>query len=188
MKITDKFQKIKADLSPVGLRRGEFVNYFCTPLKSLIFADLGVDGIHFCVIPSKKDKTLESSPIYVVSPSMSDHYVEPIAENFYDFISIVVTIKDAGALECVSYCSEEKFINYLKDIPNESSEITQAITALKENFDIKDIPNVYEYVKKIQQNTALKKVKFSPEYYDVTGEGGPTSATCTIDLEMHKIE
>jgi hypothetical protein len=161
---------MKTDLSHIGLRRGEFANYFCTPLNAVIFADLGVDGIHYCIIPSNEDKTLENSTIYVVSPCMMEHYVEPVAESFSDFLSVVAITKDAGAMECISYMSKEAFTNYLKDIPEERKEIVQAIEALRENFALKDIPDVYDYVKNVQQNVSLHKVKFSSEYYEITGE------------------
>jgi lysophospholipase L1-like esterase len=184
MKITDKFQKIKTDLSSIGLRRGEFVNYFCTPLNSVIFADLGVDGIHFCIIPVNEDESLENSPVYVVSPCMTEHYIEPVAENFSDFLSLVAITKDAGAMECISYITKEAFINYLKDIPGEREEIIQATRALIENFTLKDIEDVYDYVRSVQRNVRLSNIKFSSEYYEVTGEVETTSATCTMPIKV----
>jgi hypothetical protein len=170
MNITDKFQEIKEDLSHIGLRRGEFVNYFCTPLDAVIFADLGVDGIYFCIIPLQYDKTLENSPIYVISPFMSEHYVEPIAENFTYFLSLIAVTKDASAMECISYMTKESFNNYLKNVPETREEIVQAIRALKEKFSLKDIPDVYDYVKNVQKNERWRKVKFTQEYYEVIGE------------------
>lgn len=170
MKIIGKFQEIKTDLSYIGLNRGELGSYFCTPLGAIIFASLGVDGIHFCILPSEGDKSLENSPVYVISPCMSEHYIEPVAKNFTDFLNLVMITKDAGAMECISYMTKEAFINYLKDIPEEREEVIKAIGSIKENFTSKDIPDVYDYVKSIQQDVRLRKVKFSQEYYEVTGE------------------
>ena len=169
MKIIYKFYEIRTDLSYIGLHRGEFGSYFCTPLKAVIFASLGVDGIHFCILPYEEDKTLENSPVYVVSPCMPEHYVEPVAKNFADFLNLVMATKDAGAMECISYMTKESFINYLKDIPEGKEEIIKAIEGIKENFTLKDIPDVYDYVKSVQQDVILKEVKFSQEYYEVTG-------------------
>lgn len=170
MKIIDKFNGIKADLSYIGLRRDEFPSYFCTPLNSVIFASLGVDGIHFCILPSKDDSTLENSPVYIVSPCMPDHYVEPIADSFTEFLSLVLTTKDAGAMECISYMTKEAFNNYLKDIPVEEEETIQAVNAIKENFGLEGILDVYDYVRSIQRDIRFRKIKFSQEYYAITGE------------------
>lgn len=170
MRITDEFQKIKTDLSYIGLCRGTFEKYFCTPLNSIIFAGLGVDGIHFCIIPSKEDKTLENSPVYVVSPLMPGHYTEPVAENFTDFLSLVIITKDAATMESISYMDKETFDNYLQDISGENKETIEAIRVLKETFNLKDIPDVYHYVKSVQQNIEFRKIKFSPEYYELIDE------------------
>lgn len=170
MKIIDKFNNIDADLSSIGLRRAEFPSYFCTPLNAVIFANLGVDGIHFCILPSKEDSTLENSPVYIVSPCMPEHYVEPIAASFAEFLSLVVTIKDAGAMECISYITKEAFYSYLKDIPVEKEEIIKVVNAIRENFVLEDIPNVYDYVKNIQQDLRFRRIKFSKEYYAMTGD------------------
>jgi hypothetical protein len=170
MEMICKFQEIRTDLSYIGLHRGEFRSYFCTPLKAVIFASLRVDGIHFCILPSEEDKTLENSPVYVISPCMPEHYVEPVAKNFADFLYLVVATKDAGVMECISYMSKEAFTNYLKDIPEQKEEIIKAIEGIRENFTLRDIPDVYDYVKSVQQDARLREVKFSQEYYEVTGE------------------
>jgi len=66
------------------------VVYFCTPVDAEVIGWLGVDGIHFCFIPS-----ISSDMVFVVSPMpCGEHYVEPIARSFQDFLSLVLFCKD----------------------------------------------------------------------------------------------
>lgn len=109
MQIIDRFINIETDLSPIGLiRNKDYGGYFCTPKNAVVFANIGCDGIHFCIIPYENDLTLERSPVYVISPMMPDHSVEAVAEKFYDFLSLVVSVQDATFLECISYFFHKK--------------------------------------------------------------------------------
>lgn len=170
-KTTEVFLEIKADLSDIGLIRDQsFPHYFCTPLNAIIFAGTGVDGIHFCIIPNENDWTLERSPVYVVSPMMPDHYVEAIAENFNDFISMVVSIKDAPLLECISYSARDRFLEEIQRTANDNVEIETAISALTGTFSTKMVDDVYDCVRQVQAKMELRKLQFSEEYYEFTGQ------------------
>lgn len=171
MKITDVFFSIKTDLSVVGLiRNSDFPHYFCTPKNAVIFSDLGVDGIHFCIIPNANDLTLEHSPIYVISPTLShQHLVMVVAEDFRTFLELVISIKDAGALECISYVTEARYTEYLNDIPSDHQGIDRAVETLTEVFKLKKVSDVYGYVKKLQENMDLSQIEFSKEYYEIVG-------------------
>lgn len=171
IKKTDVFFQIKADLSHIGLiRDSSFPRYFCTPLNAIIFANTGVDGVHFCVVPNEKNPTLEQSPVYVVSPTMPDHYVEAIAENFNDFISIVVSAKDATLLECISYCARDGFYKGIQSIPDDNFEIKTAISAFSSTFPAKMIVDVYDFVRQVQGKLKHETLQFSEEYYELTGQ------------------
>lgn len=171
MKIIDKFYGIETDLSPVGLIRDKnFSNYFCTPENAIILANLGVDGIHFCIIPKDNDLTLENSPVYVVSPMMSPYYVMVVAENIRMFLNLIISTRDAGALECAGYLPEEKYAEYLKTIPYDWKEATEAVVSLQNTFDLQKTDNVYNYIKNLQNNADLTAIKFSKEYYELVGE------------------
>lgn len=170
-KIIDVFFQIKADLSQIGLiRDSSFSRYFCTPLNAIIFASTGMDGMHFCIVPNDNDPTLEQSPVYVVSPMISDHYVEAIAENFIDFISIVVSTKDAPLLECISYCARDRFYEQIQSISDDNFEAKTAISALNSTFSIKVIDNVYDFVRQVQAKLKCETLQFSEEYYELTGQ------------------
>ena len=176
MRITEKFSNIAIVLSRFGLEKHSG-GYFCTPKNAVTFAGIGVDGIHFCILPDENDLTLENSPVYVISPMMPDHYVEIVAENFYDFISLVITAKDAGALECISYFTSEKYLEYLQSISDSllqntefNNKVKKATTALLDEFNNnKKIDDVYGYVKQLQAKTDLTKIQYTNEYYDLIG-------------------
>jgi hypothetical protein len=177
MKIIDKFLNITTNLEGIGLLKYDTINddykYFCTPTNAVVFATIGTDGIHFCIIPDENDKTLEYSPVYVINPMIMipDHYVEIVAKNFYEFLSVVITAKDAGALECISYLEKERCLEHLQVIDNTYDKIKygEAVAALSNEFNIPPIYDVYEYVKQLQDKTDMTKINYSEEYYEALG-------------------
>jgi len=176
MLVTEKFSKIPTDLlAPLGLIKTNKGGYLCTPVNAVTFATIGVDGIHFCIIPEINDLTRECSPVYVISPMMFDNEVNIVAKNFYDFISLVIKIKDASRLECISYFNYLPEGSFLEGTQNEEpdesyeAEVNAAIAALSEAFhgNLREINDVYAYVKKLQAETDLSTIQYSDEYYEV---------------------
>lgn len=179
MNYLDKFLSINIDLDAIGLMRvKEFPRYFCTPTQAVIIASLGVDGIHFCLIRDDNDDNFENSPVYVVSPMMPEHYVEIVGRSLRDFLNLVITCKDAGALECISYMSENKFNEYLEEsfknrqeIPNINERIENTILYLKSCFELEEIDNVYRHIQETKNNPIYSvEFTFSQEYYKNKGE------------------
>ncbi len=126
--------------------------YDCMPIGALPFASMGVDGVHYCIVPKENDETLENSPIYRISPmDFSNGTVLWTAKNFYDLISIAVMLKDAWCLPSMIY---ERYPNFLKesereyDIKDEEEkrEIKRDIAVLKKEFPIIKIDDLYSYV------------------------------------------
>ena len=83
MTIYNKFNKLNIDTMLLGIEQGNNESlYFCTPKGAKIIGWAGVDGIHFCFIPS-----ISFDMVFVVSPMpCGEHYVEPIARNFLEMI------------------------------------------------------------------------------------------------------
>jgi hypothetical protein len=178
MNYIDKFFSITIDFDVIGLMRvKEFPRYFCTPIQAAIFASTGVDGIHFCLIRNENDHNFENSPVYVVSPMMPEHYIELVGRSLMDFLSLVITCKDAGALECIAYMSENSFNEYLEEssknrneMPIMNDKIEKAILALKSCFELKEIDNVYQHIQETKNNSIYHaEFTFSQEYYDLIG-------------------
>ena len=82
----EKFQKLKVDTSCIGLAREENSKYFCTPIGATI---IGWDnGIHYIFIKGFDEM------VFAVNPdTVCDYYVYPLANNFSDFLSLVLATK-----------------------------------------------------------------------------------------------
>ena len=142
------------------------VAYFCTPVGAEVIGWLGVDGIHFCFIPS-----ISFDMVFAVSPMpCGEHYVEPIARNFQEFLSLVLFCKDASPLEQICWVSEEQFLELLKlEEGNRDSVQEAALNILCTELGIEVNPNAYQYVKSLQANFDYSTIPFSEDYYDALG-------------------
>lgn len=140
--------------------------YFCTPVGAEVIGWLGVDGIHFCFIPS-----ISSDMVFAVSPMpCGEHYVEPIAHNFQEFLSLVLYCKSAGPLEQICWISKEQFSELLKsEEESDWSAKDAALDILRTEFGIEVQSNAYQYVKSLQVNFDYSTIPFSEEYYDTLG-------------------
>lgn len=170
----DKLYEIEKDLSVIGLTlTKDFLPYFCTPVNAVVFAHLGQDGIHFCIVRSEKG--IENSPVYVVSPTESRHYIDLVGRNLMDFLNLVITCKDATALEYISYASEYKFNKYIEEIkgqllenPDFNIAVEDVICTLKTVFKLQEINNVYNHVKDTKESSIYHaNLTFSKEYQDL---------------------
>ena len=197
MRATDKLAAISTDLSPVGLITEGGGGYWCTPKNAFTFAHTGGDGIHFCMIPDGSDPMLENSPVYIVNPSDPCHFISVVAENFYDFISLVIEAENAEILANICLpITREQFLeslregdDYMRQSPwvnyeEHRSSIGKAIAALSEAFhgDIKKIDDVYAHVKQIQAKTDFTKIEYTEEYYKSLGliDNGETHGHTTV--------
>lgn len=142
------------------------VTYFCTPVGTVVIGWLGVDGIHFCFIPS-----ISSDMVFVVSPMpCGEHHVEPIARSFQDFLSLVLFCKGASPLEHISWMGERQFSELLKaDEENGCSARDAALDTLRKELGIEVQTNAYIYVENLQANFDYSLIPFSEEYYVTLG-------------------
>ena len=164
-----RFRALTFQKEAIGLEWNDSdMKYFCTPVGAEIIGWLGTDGIHFCFIP-----LLSSDIVFSVSPmSCGEHYVEPIARNFREFLSLVLFCKDASPLEQICWMDEENFFALLKlEGKNSCLEKDSALNTLREEFGIQAQSNVYQYVKSLQDNFDYLTIPFSEEYYDTLGIG-----------------
>jgi hypothetical protein len=148
MEFKDGLNKLEAlSLYPAEER------YHCTPVEAVLLASIGVDGIHYCILPTI-GKKLEDSPVIVVTP-LSDVEVIPVAENIRDFISLVVTLKEAGAIEAAALREKDDFLKYLdEDLQGDSNHerlVKEAVEYCKNEFNIGLMENPYEYIQSIKQ-------------------------------------
>lgn len=154
MNLVEKYYALASELDAIGLIIDrDYSPYFCTPLQSNILGHIGSDGIHFCIV--KGDMSLENSPVYAIDPSMPDHFVELIAKDMIDFLSLVASCKDASALACISYLTEVSFNEHLKKIqegldewPEFWEKAETSIDRLKSTFELEEITDVFQHIQK----------------------------------------
>jgi hypothetical protein len=163
----NRFRALPFSKDAIGLGRSDSdVKYFCTPVDAEVIGWLGVDGIHFCFIPS-----ISYDIVFAVSPMpCGEHYVEPIARNFQEFLSLVIFCKGASPLEQIYWMEEEQFSELLK-LEEENTWLARdaALNTLCKEFGIEAQSNTYQYVRCLQANFDHSTIPFSDEYYDTLG-------------------
>ena len=91
-----KLKALSIDASWIGLSIEEGPDYFCTPIGSTI---IGWDnGIHYCFIEGFGEM------VFCVNPeTCCDYYVYPLANNFNDFLSLILATQTLTQCSKLSY-------------------------------------------------------------------------------------
>lgn len=173
MDIFKWFSQSKIDFSLIGLIRenkSSECRYYCTPTDAIIFARLGVDGVHFCLIPKADD--LNRAKVYIVAP-IDMNIIEPVAENLYLFFDMLITAKNANTFSWISELSKEKFkkLFYEEQINMDSPQEQQLLEIISQTVTptFNTIDEVYDAVKELQSSFNINEINFSDEYYECTG-------------------
>ena len=154
------FNKLKIDLSPLGfMQNGDFEFYYCTPKNAKIIAAMGVDGIHFCIIPQFGEM------IFAVSPMNFGDCVHPIARNFEDLLRLLLDCVDVSVLEQCYAWDKEQYKAFLTDYP--VTEKQQAVLdEIKNKCSLEAMNDSFEYIKKLQAEFDLSQITYTEDYYD----------------------
>ena len=128
-KVFQKFLRSGIELSVVGVECREDNNpYFFTPKCASIFGWAGVDGIHFCFVRGF------GSMVFSVSPMNSaPDFVHPLANNFADFLRLLLACGDSAALEQAWMWDKAQFEAFLRDNPP-THEQKKALSELAEGI------------------------------------------------------
>jgi len=187
MTIIDKFLNIDFNENSLLLDKVIDMHYDITPIGAKIFASMGVDGVHYCIVPKNGDVTLENSPVYRISPmDFSEGAIIWAAKNIYDFMGISITLKDFWILPCLIGLSEKEFsenikiseIEFNEKADIEKSEIIKSVNLLKKVFSAINVKNLYQYIhESYSDKNNHVKLEFSiPDiveikhgFYDFTG-------------------
>ena len=165
------FCELNIDRTAIGLGKSENgVEYFCTPVGAEVIGYEGVDGIHYCFIPEFGDYVFAVNPMPAV-----DEYVYPLAKNFEDFLSIIITCNSTAAVEqIVGWDSKELFEDYIKSSDDTYyCERKEIFGYIKDELNIGLMYDPFEYVKELQEGFPYDKILFSDEFYDWTGRERP---------------
>lgn len=161
-----KFKELKIDKSWIGLSPEENAEYFCTPVDADI---IGWDnGIHYCFIPDFDEM------VFAVNPeTCTDTYVYPLAHNFKDFLSLILTVKGTNTLQQIIYWNKQQyndFINSEEEVEFTSKkEVSVVLDTIHKELNIEMIEDPFEYVKNVQKDFPYHEICFKDEFYEITG-------------------
>lgn len=167
IELYEKYKSLKIDGSYIGLERGEEIgDYFCTPIGAKV---IGWDnGMHYCFIDGFDEM------VFCVNPdTCCDYYVYPLAKNFYDFLSLIVTTKNVNTMQQIIWWNKADYDNFMRD-PNtiewaENLETVAIITQIQTKLGVQPMENPFEYIKKVQKGFPYDEIQFTNEYYDTLG-------------------
>ena len=160
MNTYQKFKKLNIRHSAIGLEQSDTdVTYYCTPRDAEIIGWAGVDGIHYCTIPEFGEM------VFAVSPMNFGDCVHPIARNFEDLLRLLLSCGSMDVLEQCYAWDEEQFKAFLIDC-SATEEQQSVLDALRTEFGLEPIENVFGYVKELQAEFDLSQIPYTEEYYD----------------------
>lgn len=167
-----RFCALNIDFEAIGLMEPgvEQAPYFCTPVGAEYVGRIGVDGIHFILLPGDER-------VFCVSPCMGEAgtFVLPVAEDFRSFLSYLLYCRGASPLEEIAWVDRAAFQGQLaaevadrERAPQLYGQEDHALAALAETFQVEPA-DPYERVKALQAVFDPARLQFSHEYYDVLG-------------------
>lgn len=164
MKFFDKFKELNIDLSPVGFERasGDYT-YFCTPAGARILGRAGVDGIHYCAVRGFGETVFAVCPM-----NLPGEYVRPVAKSFEDLLRLLLACGDMAAIDQAGGWDRAGFERFLRE--NEPApEAENVLRELEDKLGLAPMEDPFGYIKALQAGFDYGKLRFSREYYEVTG-------------------
>lgn len=155
-----KFLRKHINLAPLGIEQiSDNTAYFCTPKGASIIGWAGVDGIHYCFIRGFGET------VFSVNPSnINPHYVHPLANNFEDFLRLLLASGSADALEQAWMLDKEQFNAYIKEnSPKESSQTVLAEIA--DSLSLAPMKSPWQYIKELQNTFDYSKIRYTEDFY-----------------------
>ena len=155
------FLKTGIDLAPFGIeRREENIPYFCTPKGADVIGWTGGDGIHYCFVRGF------GGMVFAVSPmNGGSDCVHPVAENFADFLRLLIACGGESAIEQAWQWSREQFDAFLQEYP--PSDQAKAVSAqITEKLGLQPMDDPWGYIMQVQQAFDYTRIPYSEDYYD----------------------
>ena len=156
-----KFLRKHLDLSSLSvMRREDNDPYFCTPKGASIFGWAGVDGIHFCFVRGFGETVFAVSPM-----NGGKDCVHVIARDFNDFLRLLLATGDSAALEQAWQWDEAQFDAFLAENPP-TDEQKAVLSQISTVFSLTPMERPWQYLRKLQAEFDLSKLKFTEDFYD----------------------
>lgn len=172
----ERFYALDIDTGYIGLEKSSDSEGWYVPKGARVFAALGVDGVMFCFIDGFGET------VFALSPETYDNRVcHPLANNFEDFLGLVLACKSADPLEQIYWLDKDRFY-HLINVKNEewhNAEIDaaqeSALSAIRSELGVKPITEPYDFVRAVQANFDYSRISYDDEYYETLGLSAPNS-------------
>lgn len=157
-----KFLRFGIGLASVGINtRDDESRYFCTPKGAFLIGWGGVDGIHYCFLRGFGEMVFAVSPM-----NTAPDYVHPLAQNFTDFLRLLLACGDAAVLEQAWMWDKTQFETFLKE-NSTTGEQKEVLDEIAEKMKLTAMEQPWEYIKSLQSSFDYSKIKYTEEYYDM---------------------
>lgn len=168
MTLYEKYKKINIDTTLIGLEKGSWAgDYFCTPKGATVIG--WENSIHYCFIKGYGEMVFAVNPETCV-----DKYVYPLAENFEEFLRLILACGSTTAIEQIIGWTKEQFIEFVNSSDNAFvSNQAEILQKIKDELKLDPMEEPYEYVRNIQANFDDSKIEYTDEYYDTLGLENP---------------
>lgn len=182
IELLNQYKNLKINGSYIGLEEGdETSDYFCTPVGTKI---IGWDnGIHYCFIEGFGEV------VFCVNPeTCCDYYVYPLANNFRDFLSLILATNSTNPIQQIILWDKQEFEDFMNSVDEiewgKNENVLLALNTIKTNLNIEQMNKPFEYVKTLQNSFNYNDIKFTNEYYDTLGLERPDGSELEEILEF----
>ena len=166
-----KYEQLRIDGSWINLEKGAARgNCFCTPKGARVIG--WENGIHYCFIRGYGEM------VFAVNPeSCAEENVYPLAVNFRDFLRLLLSCGTTTALEQIVWWTEAQFLAFLAEEARQTPpERTAVLARIQEAFQLEPMDHPFQYVKTLQAGFDRSRLRYTGEYYEVTGRARPDGA------------
>lgn len=159
--IYKKYLKLDINGSHIGLeQRQNDPPYFCTPKGARMIGWAGVDGIHFCFVRGFGEMVFAVSPM-----NTAGNYVHPLANNFQDFLRLLLACSHTTVLE-QAWCWEQDEFDKLLREHAPMFEQAETLALIREELSLTSMEEPFAYLKALPDEFDYGQIKYSDDYYD----------------------
>lgn len=174
----EQYQQLPIDGSLLALTPGEItVPYYCYPLDAV---PIGFEGpILYCFLPAYGEMVFAADP-----ESCADASVYPLANDFADFLRLILACGSANPIEQIIWMTLAQFDQHLQaEKARQTPQQTETLSLLAKHFSLAPMEDPYSYVKALQDDFDSSRIAYSDDYYDTLGLERPDGTTADASLE-----
>lgn len=164
-----KYEKLGLDGSWINLEKGAVRGgCFCTPKGARVIG--WENGIHYCFIRGY------GQMVFAVNPeSCVEENVYPLAVDFRDFLRLLLSCGTTTAIEQIVWWTKAQFQSFLAE-DETPPERTAVLEQIRQAFRLEPMEEPYEYVRALQAGFDRSKLRYTDEFYQITGRARPDGA------------